>query len=813
VILDEFQRFSELLDGESDAAQLARQLFDFSNGRGEFARVLLLSATPYRTFTRAEDEGFAHHQELSRLLRFLYEDAGEAQAVEDVLTAFREELRRVGENGTGRLLEHRHELERRLSSVMVRTERLASSGSRNGMLETMPSHNVRLETADVEDWVALSRLHALLRDRGYLQSSAAVAEFWKSAPWPAQFMDRYRLKDAIDQGVADAGADAEVEAALTTVAKQLKWRRFRSYRRLDPPNARARALLQDTADQSWDLLWIPPALRYHAAGPPFDRPEAGELTKRLVFSAWNLAPRAIAGLVSYEAERRAFKSHDPRARNSRKARTAHDRRLLDFKVEHSDNGERLASMPMLAWLYPSPVLSELGDPLAARRALGAERPVPIADVLTWVRDRVDERLARLSPPVDVDRPGEDQRWYWAAPLLLDADAGSAAAGFWTRSGLADDITGDAQPRAENWHRHVVEARGVVEAGIALGRRPEDLPDVLALLAVAGPGIVALRALSRSFPNDDEERLVAAARIAWGIRRMFNSPEAIAIVDALHPGAPYWQATLRYALDGNFQAVMDEWIHLLAEDAGAGLGGDGKALVAVRDRAAMALGLGTSRVEVDPLDGRGAEAWRTHFAVRYGQFREDGSDRVTHPEAVRRAFNSPFRPFVLASTSVGQEGLDFHCYCHAIVHWNLPSNPVDLEQREGRVHRYKGHAVRRNVAAAYGDAALDSDAADPWRSAFQLAKDQRAAGADDLVPYWLCEGPARIRRYVPALPHSRDAERFERLRRQVTLYRMVFGQPRQDDLVAYLQSSVGQDEAERLCMELRVDLSPSVTSSR
>ena len=73
-----------------------------------------------------------------------------------------------------------------------------------------------------------------------------------------------------------------------------------------------------------------------------------------------------------------------------------------------------------------------------------------------------------------------------------------------------------------------------------------------------------------------------------------------------------------------------------------------------------------------------------------------------------AYNSPFRPFVLASTSVGQEGLDFHTYSHAIVHWNLPSNPVDLEQREGRVHRYKGHAVRKNVAADTADAALDHE---------------------------------------------------------------------------------------------------------
>ena len=58
-------------------------------------------------------------------------------------------------------------------------------------------------------------------------------------------------------------------------------------------------------------------------------------------------------------------------------------------------------------------------------------------------------------------------------------------------------------------------------------------------------------------------------------------------------------------------------------------------------------------------------------------------------AVREAFNSPFWPFVLATTSVGQEGLDFHLYCRDIVHWNLPSNPVDLEQREGRINRRDG----------------------------------------------------------------------------------------------------------------------------
>ena len=37
--------------------------------------------------------------------------------------------------------------------------------------------------------------------------------------------------------------------------------------------------------------------------------------------------------------------------------------------------------------------------------------------------------------------------------------------------------------------------------------------------------------------------------------------------------------------------------------------------------------------------------------------------------VRDAFNSPFRPFVLNSTSIGQEGLDFHWYCSQMFIWN------------------------------------------------------------------------------------------------------------------------------------------------
>ena len=88
--------------------------------------------------------------------------------------------------------------------------------------------------------------------------------------------------------------------------------------------------------------------------------------------------------------------------------------------------------------------------------------------------------------------------------------------------------------------------------------------------------------------------------------------------------------------------------------------------------------------------------RTGFAAAFLED-EGGNKSSNHRENMRRAFNSPFRPFVLASTSIGQEGLDFHTYCRKIVHWNLPSNPIDLEQREGRINRYENMAIRQNLS--------------------------------------------------------------------------------------------------------------------
>lgn len=62
IILDEFQRFKHLMDREEgedeselSARELAEELFTYADENSE-ARVLLLSATPYKMYTTADEK-------------------------------------------------------------------------------------------------------------------------------------------------------------------------------------------------------------------------------------------------------------------------------------------------------------------------------------------------------------------------------------------------------------------------------------------------------------------------------------------------------------------------------------------------------------------------------------------------------------------------------------------------------------------------------------------------------------------------------------------------------------------------------------
>jgi hypothetical protein len=792
VILDEFQRFKHLLDAEDEAALLARGLFDF-DGDSTPARTLLLSATPYKMYTLAEEaETDDHYQDFIRTARFLMGDAVDSFSEE--LAEFRYAVFALGSEpgATKRAVDAKNKVERSLSRVMTRTERLATSVDRNGMLVSHESPECRLESSDLNAYLTFDRLAEIV-------GAPAGVEYWKSIPYFINFMDGYALGRRFEYSLEDPEVASEVRAALKHNGL-LDWGAMRRYKPIDPGNPRLRDLLASVmADSAWQLLWVPPSLPYYRPNPPFDK--AARFTKRLIFSAWNGVPRSVSTITSYEVERQLM-----RAGTSSRANTPEDRQKISELLKVTTSKGRLTGMPVVGLVYPSPSLARLGDPLGVATKYG--RDLPAKEVLSKIRAAI---AAELAPWLSEGDGRADEAWYWAAPLILDGGAASD----WLAATTPETFVGETHRGTSGLALHLDEAHQMATGDISLGPPPGDLLDVLALIAVASPGNCALRAVSRVTGLDpgDVEARDAAARIAWELRNLFNLPEPQYLLQAkVARGQPYWQRVLHYALAGNLQSVLDEYAHVVREWRGIvdltqpGVAGQ------VAEEMADAIAIRSADYEArDPqaewADGK--RRIRSRHALQFGQRRTDELGAVQRATQVRTAFNSPFWPFVLASTSVGQEGLDFHLYCHAVVHWNVPSNPVDLEQREGRVHRYKGHAIRRNLAERYGQAAFEASDSDPWHRMFEVAVANREAGETDLVPFWILPGQAKIERHVPMLPLSREVPRLANLKRTLALYRLVFGQPRQEDLVEFLLSRGLEEEmAEELAKDLRIDLSPS-----
>ena len=66
----------------------------------------------------------------------------------------------------------------------------------------------------------------------------------------------------------------------------------------------------------------------------------------------------------------------------------------------------------------------------------------------------------------------------------------------------------------------------------------------------------------------------------------------------------------------------------------------------------------------------------------------------------------------------------------------------------------------------------------------------------------------MERQVPLVPLTREVEQLRRLRASLAAYRLVFGQPRQEDLLAYLGDRLPPAELAALAEKLRIDLTPS-----
>ena len=806
VILDEFQRFKDLLvdmsaGEESEAVQLARALMTFQDEHASDqgvadVRVLLLSATPYRMLTLDREEEEDHYSDFLETLKFLFDDPRKVREIETLIKKFRSGLYGLNEKSKEEALKARTSLERKLRSVMVRTERIASTQKSDAMVEDLPI-TASLFKEDLEQIRHFELVSQAVK-------AGDTIEYWKSSPYLLNFMKDYSLKRKIKD--ARENPPKELLTALKKAKSSLLTKRkIDQYTPIDISNGRMRSLLEQTVDKGyWKLLWMPPSLPYMKSSGAYSSLE--DASKSLIFSTWNVVPDTIASLVSYEAERKMVEKfkETPKYTELYKKRKP----LLRFTV--SEKG--LSGMSALALLYPCVTLATAIDPL--RLALELSDDGPVSYDLIWDRAYkiIVDKLQKAGVKLERTDERGDKRWHWAALAILDAHYFPEARRWSGRQDGLHRILGWSVDKEDGggFSKHVEHFIEDISPR-DLGTMPYDVVDVLVELALAGPGVCALRSLSRKTPGcrmDDFQMLSGAGRIADGFRSLYNIPGTIGLLRGDEDGFPYWRQVLKHGIGGNLQSVMDEYVHILYESLGlTGHEHDyPKIFRDLSDEIYQALSVRTSRVDIDVFQfkNRGKAfdikrmGMRCRFALRFGDIQGDQGEKLARAGAVRQSFNSPFRPFVLASTSVGQEGLDFHQYCHIVYHWNLPSNPVDMEQREGRVHRYKGHAVRKNVARKYGLSALRGKyrgKGDPWDLLFKRALADREKGMNDLIPYWIfeVENGAKIERRVPIYPLSREELQYKHLKKSLALYRLVFGQPRQQDLLAHLDRRVDEED--------------------
>lgn len=729
VIMDEFQRFSSLLDleGNSEEAMLTRTFF----GKEDGPFILLVSATPYKPFTTLEELNEnkidEQYQDFNKLADFLF-DGREDIVFQQVWHDYSKELCHISSDNLDILIAKKNIAEDTMYEAMSRTERYRNSSQDDTYL--------KISTGDIASYCQMQEVlgECNKMSEGRFGVKTLPMEYAKSSPYLLSFMDKYKLKEKL--------AKAYTEHPWKIKQKQqylIKKKNINTYERIPSCNAKldklSNILFGEKGEKHGEqLFWIPASHPYYKIPASNVFAKNQDFSKVLVFSAWEMVPRMIACMISYAIEQKSISHAFPSATYTNTKENSEKDALDKQEGEKAGTGRlRRESLELVTCC--SDFLKDAYNPKAY-----------LGNDLKEIKAGIKENFKNTSRFTLVEQPT-------TAKFLLEAIK------------LLDSNT---------------------EEKILIS---EDGLDTLVNMAIGSPGICFYRLLG----NKDLAQ-EAATKICNNI---FNRRYNAAVIDILYNKKSvqtYFKQVIDYCVMGNLQAVLDEFAYMIDERS------NGERNVEMILKRMIESFIDRNYQEIDTTESFGKEKkkkWRirTHYAMPYGNIRM--TDQATNrANDVRLAFNSPFRPFVLASTSVGQEGLDFHWYCRKIMHWNISSNPQDMEQREGRIDRYKSLFVRRNVAKFHPETYT-------WNEMFDLARTEaKDKGFCELVPYWsipqdmlksIAETDREyIESIVPLYPLSMDYDRYRHMKSVLRLYRLTMGQPRQEELLEFFKDMPAED---------------------
>ncbi len=326
-------------------------------------------------------------------LRFLMGDETARPVRRASFGDFRRALLRL--DGSGRVTRPRRarrESRRRLRRVMVRTERLAVTADRNGMLADARADGLALEPARPPRHTSSCRARQPVPGRRATCSSTGSRHRTCSTSWrPTSSSGSF---DARSRCRATARSSRRLlQARATGCCRRGDRGDTHASTRGTPASA---ALMTDVLDtEAWRLLWMPPSLPVlRARVAPFARSAAAPASPSGSSSRRGaVVPQAIATLLSYEAERRMMRTRATRAREH-----AGGRGSDPAAAAVRPRGGPPDRHGLLGLLYPSPALARLGDPLALGRSTRRRRRRRRRWTRCWrerARDRVRASLDRI----------------------------------------------------------------------------------------------------------------------------------------------------------------------------------------------------------------------------------------------------------------------------------------------------------------------------------------------------------------------------------------------------------------------------------
>lgn len=755
IILDEFQRYRHILS-EEEPDLLVRALLEPQHSTARPA-LLLLSATPYRLLTTRLDEarGLFAHAEFLELIEFL---AGShvCERAKSLFSDFGDMLRGISAHAEAnhhdipiqieQAAKLRDEIRNLLMPIMSRTERDAVT-SPDRFAATL---HLNAEPLSQDFQVYRHLVESFAERRRY-----EALSYWSSVPFPAQSL-----------GPRYSAWNPDTIKDSPSLTKMTRERR----NKLDAPvwpDAKLRALCRIAPPKLLSLPWVAPSFQWWPLSGHWST--SADEPKLLMFSRFRATPPSVAALLSFGVEAECLLQKNGGYEKSYSRRR--------FKLT-------AAPGPVMVAFHPSPWLIRNTNPLLKGATLSVVRKEVRRQILAalpkGIVDRKTAKAARRHRPIA----------RILASIEQTAGVAEQSAAGW-KSAVGDDRAAHAAIR--KWRQaHPIDRLSPVELSDLVG------------YAIGAPGIALGRALLRHDPSIlDPPRYSELVQLSWqGLRAYLDNPVFLSSL----PGKGAVEQVIRAVVDGGLESALDEHFWLRAQNLHNGATG-------LAEDLHSSLRLRAGNFSFHGIDGaRQKIPLRCHVAVPFSDAETDPvvtidgglQGTAVRPDEVRRSFNTPFWPHVLATTSVGQEGLDFHPWCSRVVHWDLSSNPLDLEQREGRIQRYAGLAVRRRLAESLRNEVLNDPMltkSSPWQCLQNHA--EQYIDLSGLRPWWVFDG-AEVSRYVFQRPFGRDVARFAQLREQRMIYRLALGQPNQEDFIDML--SRGGEATRRLLQPLILDLS-------